>query len=366
MKRRIYLMMMASFLFPLIAGYNAWAFEAVTREVVKEEVIEETKTVRTADNFIIVFDGSSSSNKNVPGMDMTRIKAAKNVLKQMDQWMPDLDYNCGVYMTSGWSALKTVHDVQPCTQASLGNVIDQLPEKGKGNDLTLQSMLKLEKVVEPLSGKTSVIWFTDNFIQENDDIRSPADIARRINKNNDVRFYIIDNSDGNTQLSKVADVNEGSEVIPLTKLLEQPDYLAGALFITEDSSYVKKTPVSEVIGYVTNDMLFDFDSEEIRPEYTGELDKLGRFLKDNPNAKVVIQGHTDNEGKHKYNLSLSAKRAGEVKKYLLKKFELDPGQISALWYGDQKPAADNTTEEGRKLNRRVEIAIKSSNLGIAE
>lgn len=358
MKKRFYLIMMASWVFLFIAGHSVWAFETVTREVIKEEVIEETKTVKTADNVIIVFDGSSSANKNVPGMEMSRIAAAKKVLKQNDLWMSDIENNCGVYLSSGWSALKTVHEMQPCTQASLDKVIDQLPEKGKGNDLLLQSMFKMEKIIEPLNGTTSVIWFTDNFLGETDGIISPVDIARRIDKNNDVRFYIIDNSDGNTELSKVAVVNEASKVIPVKKLLEEPEYLAEAFYTTKTSSYVKKTPLREVVGYVTNNMLFDFDSEDIRSEYVKELDELGRFLKENPNAKVVIQGHADSEGQQKYNLALSAKRAGRVKEYLLNKYKLDPDQVVALWYGDQKPAADNDTEEGRKLNRRVEIAVK--------
>jgi OOP family OmpA-OmpF porin len=373
MKKGFILVMMVLFLFPLVAMNSVWALEAAESQGTKEEVVNEVETIREADNFIIVFDGSSSTNNKVPGMEISRISAAKKVLQQREKWMPDMEYNCGVYLTSGWSALKTVHEMQPCTQASLGEVVEQLPEKGKGSDLFLQSMLKLEKIIEPLSGKTSVIWFTDDFTTDFDDIRTPAYIAERIHQKNDVRFYVINGSEKDGELSNVAALNEESEVIPLKKLLEEPDYLAKALYTTSVSSYAEKspvpveespssvqeTPVPEMVGFVTDNMLFDSDSAEIRSEYTQELDKLGNFLIENQNAGVVIQGHTDSEGEQKYNMSLSAKRAEQVRDYLLSKFKIDPERVVALWYVEQKPAADNDSNQGRQLNRRVEIAVKS-------
>lgn len=362
MKRSITLTTVTVWMLTFFVLNNVWAFEAITREVTEEKIVEEVKNVKTADNLIIIFDGSSSTNEKADGTDLSRIKASKKWLKSLNQWMPeDLELNCGVYITSGWSALKTIQEIKPSNQASLEKVVEGLPEKGKGNDLLLQSMAKLEKIIEPLSGKTSVIWFTDNIINEIDEFQTPAGIATRIHEKNDVRFYVINTCDkdqDDLELAKVTAINGASQVVSIKHLLNEPDYLAKAVYESKVESHVKKIPRTEVVGFVTDDMLFDTDSDVIRPEYTQELDKLAEFLNGNPKASLVIQGHTDSSGSQKYNLSLSAKRANQVKQYLIKNYSLEPERMVALWYGDQKPAADNTSKKGRQLNRRVELAVK--------
>jgi len=333
--------------------------------VPEEKFVEKQNLVKTADNVIIVFDGSHSTNGLVPGTKVTKIAAAKEILRQSDKWMPDLDYNCGVYITSGWSALKTVWPVQKCNREALAPVIEKLPEKGKGNDLLLQSMYKLEKIIEPLSGRTAVIWFTDNIVNDIDGIVTPADIAKRITAKKDVGFLIINADEDlkNGALTSVASVNSDSKAASIKTFMDRPTELAAAISTTRMVSSVAKVPTSQVIGFVTDNMLFDVNSTAIRSEYTQELDQVGRFLKAHPEIAIVIQGHTDSVGPDKYNLSLSAKRAGQVREYLLEKFELDPKRVAALWYGDKNPVADNATAKGRQLNRRVEIAARAMKSG---
>ncbi len=86
------------------------------------------------------------------------------------------------------------------------------------------------------------------------------------------------------------------------------------------------------------------------------LDAVVKVLKDNPDYKIDINGHTDNVGKTEANMKLSQERADAVKQYLVKK-GVDSGRIITAGFGDTKPVADNTTEKGRAENRRVEFTV---------
>ncbi len=87
------------------------------------------------------------------------------------------------------------------------------------------------------------------------------------------------------------------------------------------------------------------------------LDRDGMLLKDNPNIRVEIGGHTDSAGSSKANQKISEKRAESVKKYLEDKFNIPSNRMVVKGYGGTKPIADNNTKEGRAKNRRVEFRI---------
>lgn len=101
-------------------------------------------------------------------------------------------------------------------------------------------------------------------------------------------------------------------------------------------------------------VLFDTDKADIKPQYTADLNTLGEFLKDFPNSKGEISGHTDNVGKDKYNLKLSQRRADSVKKYIENTFSIAPDRITTKGYGESKPIASNKTKAGKAQNRRIE------------
>ena len=336
------------------------AFELITRDVIQKEIITEVDLIKTADNVIILFDGSSSTNRMVPGTDISRIAAAKALLKMRNQWLPDLGYQCGLYLLSGMTTLKTVHEMQPYDRNALDRAIDQLPDKGSGNSLLLQALFRLEKIVASLPGRTAVILFTDGEYTQVSDPRKPVDVARSIAREHDVNFYVISSAEHDTQkamLEKVASINAGSRVIPIQAFMLYPEYLSGALFVAKVSSYVKLTSRPEVVGFVTKNLLFDSNSDTIRTQYRQKLELLGRFLVENPASYVVLQGFSDNTGPAEQNLALSQARAVAVGHYLVDNFGIDPVRIVPLWYGDLNPAADNGSAQGRQLNRRVEIAV---------
>jgi outer membrane protein OmpA-like peptidoglycan-associated protein len=116
-------------------------------------------------------------------------------------------------------------------------------------------------------------------------------------------------------------------------------------------------PTAKVIDRMTLRVNFDVDKAVIRPEDREKLDKAVDFVKKYPDAKIEIDGYTDNSGTAAYNEKLSERRAEAVKGYLVEEAGVDPSRISAIGRGQSDPVADNSTEEGRFENRRVEILI---------
>lgn len=101
---------------------------------------------------------------------------------------------------------------------------------------------------------------------------------------------------------------------------------------------------------------FDFDKADIRPRYHDELKQVGDFMNKYPDVNMAIEGHTDSIGTDEYNQRLSQRRVDSVKNYIVEKFNIDGKRIKATGYGETRPIADNSTDEGRQRNRRVEAA----------
>jgi len=104
--------------------------------------------------------------------------------------------------------------------------------------------------------------------------------------------------------------------------------------------------------WATPDILFDFDSDSIKPQYYTALEVIIGVLERNPGVKVEIQGSTDNTGPESYNQMLSEKRARAVKGFLVSK-GIEPQRLKAVGYGATKNITSNENDAGRALNRRV-------------
>lgn len=105
-----------------------------------------------------------------------------------------------------------------------------------------------------------------------------------------------------------------------------------------------------------NNVLFETASAFLMPESCAELDRLVKLIKDNPELVVEIAAHTDNVGNAKYNYALSDQRAASVLEYLVNN-GVSPSRTRSKGYGFDRPVADNATEAGRALNRRVEFCV---------
>lgn len=105
-------------------------------------------------------------------------------------------------------------------------------------------------------------------------------------------------------------------------------------------------------------IFFDFDKSTLQNESKPELERLTKFMNDNPNVKIELHGHTDDRGAEDYNNNLSLERAKAVKDYLYNN-GVQNGRIGTKGFGESKPLIVDTTEEARAKNRRVELVIVS-------
>jgi len=105
---------------------------------------------------------------------------------------------------------------------------------------------------------------------------------------------------------------------------------------------------------ITQQIHFEYNKDKIRPESFPVLDAVVEVLNKNPDIKLEVQGHTDNKGGAAYNKNLSNRRAASVKTYLVT-HGITPARLTSLGYGFDRPIVDNSTEQNRALNRRVQF-----------
>ena len=106
-------------------------------------------------------------------------------------------------------------------------------------------------------------------------------------------------------------------------------------------------------------ILFDVDKSDLRPAAKQNLEDLAEILNKYEDTNILIEGHTDSDGSESYNLALSERRARSVSSYLAMQ-EVSSSRMTITWYGEAQPVADNSTPEGKQMNRRVEVAIMAN------
>jgi OOP family OmpA-OmpF porin len=348
-----------------MSAVDATAAELIYKKepvLIRDTMVE---VVRTTDNFIILYDSSSSMAGPYKGTGMTKIEALNKILKDKVEKMPELSWMAGLYsfkVTAGRleSSIHPYYDMKRYDKEDFAAAIDQLPTKAVGPPLLQRALEELGDILEGLSGRTVVFLFTDGTYTSTGELRTPAQMARDLAAKHDVCFYVVSHAEGAAQeqlLESVAAINECSRVVPFDFVMERPEYFTGALFVIEKKVIERLERTDKLVGVKIDNILFDFNSADIRSEFNGELDELGGFLQSNPDAYVIVDGFTDGTGPSEYNLGLSRRRAESVGKYLMDNFNIDEARIITQWYGVRYPIASNATPQGRALNRRVVCII---------
>ena len=107
--------------------------------------------------------------------------------------------------------------------------------------------------------------------------------------------------------------------------------------------------------FSTTGILFETNSDAIRPHSYGALKEIAGILNEQADLKIRIVGHTDSEGESRPNQELSIKRATAVKNFLQTEFGINGSRMQADGAGESQPVADNNTKESKAANRRVEF-----------
>ena len=114
---------------------------------------------------------------------------------------------------------------------------------------------------------------------------------------------------------------------------------------------------TELQKIVTYDINFDVNQAEIKPESMKEVYRVKQLMDENPSLVYEVQGHTDSTGNPASNQRLSERRAQAIVDKMVE-LGIDPSRLTAVGKGQMEPIADNSTEEGRAKNRRVEFILK--------
>ncbi|MHB8791230.1 MAG: OmpA family protein [Desulfobulbaceae bacterium] len=314
---------------------------------------------RMANNFFIIYDPADSMDVPYKDTGLTRLEAEKQIIERSNATLPDLNWQAGLYphwkgglwLHDSPMAFKPYYELKRYDRTAYARAIEKLPVRPTGPPMIQRGLMKLEHLLG-LPGQTQVFLFSDGKHSTAPELEpEPLAQARMLAAKYDVCFNIVSSATTAAEkklLADIASVNTCSQVFDFDTVFAKPEHLFGKLYMDTRQA-----------GF--DNVLFDFDKAEIRPEFKPALDKLGQFLLDQPDTYVVLSGFCDATGTEAYNLKLSQKRAESVRNYLRRRFKINQERIQSYWYGYANPVAANDTPEGRALNRRVTIVIRPGN-----
>ncbi len=369
------LAMIIGLIIPALVVTNVLAAEVVVKEVPVQKVRIVEEVVKLADNFIVLFDASGSMQELYKETGTKKIALAEKIFTDRATRLPGLDWNAGLYLYTPW---KNFYEMQPFNKEKFAAAISEMERyqpsiSYKNQPTPLGNAIKnLDPILAKASGTTAVFVFSDGQFTLSEPKIWPVPAAQEIAaKYKDVCFHIISSAQtpkGEKLVNDLASVNDCSRVVSFDSVLSRSEYTVAALYMVRDKAIVETELISKVVGVELDNILFDFNKADIRPEYNEKLNALAKFLEKTPEAYVVIEGFSDGTGDPKYNLELSRKRAESVKTFLMQTeiFSAGEANISTIaekrlvtvWYGKELPVASNDTEEGRQLNRRVRLTVK--------
>ncbi len=198
-----------------------------------------------------------------------------------------------------------------------------------------------------------------------------ADTRRRL----EARFELVDLASDEVIVQSVSSPRTGEFLIPIPVMtnLGLNVWRDGYLFFSENFALedvrtgtdphlynIPLQPIKEGESVVLRNIFFKVDSHELLPESISELRKLLELMRQNPELRIEIGGHTDSTGSFGYNKNLSEQRALSVLNYLVEN-GVERDRLTYTGYADQHPVATNDTEEGRAMNRRTEFKVLGNN-----
>lgn len=107
------------------------------------------------------------------------------------------------------------------------------------------------------------------------------------------------------------------------------------------------------------DVKFDFNKSDVKENSQADIKSLADFMKQYPQTTTTVEGHTDAIGSEAYNQGLSERRANAVRDVLVNQHGISSSRVSSVGYGESRPVADNDSESGRAINRRVEAEVEA-------
>lgn len=339
------------------------------------------------DNFMILFDSSSSMGSKYNGQE--KLAIARAVVSSMNLTLPELNYTAGM-RTFGHCTSVTressimIYGLTKYTTAGLGSAIDGVTCAGGTTPLG-SAIAGAHEDLKGVSGKTALIIVSDG----KDLLHSPkAEIdSMAAYFGNRLCIYTIQIGDDSAgaksleQLTTVTGCGFATNANSLASGINMADFVEKVFlspapapapvatpkpFVDSDGDGVPDhldkcpgTPKGATVDsegcWIIGTIHFDFDEADIKPDAVPVLNEITNVMQKNPGLSMNINGFTDNIGTLEYNQELSERRAQAAKNYLVKQ-GIGSNRFTINGFAYTMPVGSNDTEEGRRMNRRVEFA----------
>lgn len=309
------------------------------------------------DNFILFVDYSGSMAMNSDALKTVKIKHAKELIGRMNAEIPALNYQGGMATFAPYEVLQAPKTYDKAS-INAANAKIKTDYEIYGRNTPMGAGLKdLDPVLAKFSGKTALILFTDG--DSNYGTDPVAEAKALYAKYPNLCIHVVsyaDNARGKMVIDEIRAISRCTVAGDAKGLAD-----AGVLkkfvkdvFYEEGMTPPPPPPPFTCETITFGNLNFGFDKFQITKEMEPALEQALAILKDSKCQKFTIEGHTDNVGGVPYNQKLSERRAGSVAKWL-SDHGMSASRLNPVGKGKLEPKFDNKTEEGRHLNRRVEI-----------
>lgn len=345
----------------LLTGFALAALTLLAALPARAQTMEMIPRV---DQFIVFVDCSGSMKLPYPATGQTRIDTALEVLRLMNQEIPELGYSV---VLAKFAKFEILASPSIYNRMAFGQALGTVPTDFSvwGNPTPLgDGLYALAPTIAAMPGRTAVILVTDGDQNTGDD---PIEMARRMDEAYNICFHVVNLStdlNGQRVLDAIEAINPCSIEARAEDLLEndglRADFIERIFYDMRMVAPPPPPPAPEyVLDTVTLSMTIEFESDkaEVRQQYMSEIAEVAEFMQRYPNTTAEIVGYCDSTASYFYNLRLSRQRAESVRDILVNEYGIAPARLDFVGYGTNFPVGDNATPEGRQLNRRVDAVI---------
>jgi len=324
------------------------------------------KIIKKVDNFVIFVDHSGSMAMK-GDLDNTKIVQAVKDIQALNKEIPALDYTSAVYTFAPFEELCGAKAYKAVNVDAAAAAIDTDYTIFNRKTNMATGLIDIEPTLKALSGKTALVIFTDGEANTNGD---PVAVAQKMAAQfgNKLCVHVVSYANTPKGKSVVEGIRSAFSCSVPADYTTMADAAALKQFAKDvfydevaDPKPAPKAilapvivPAKEVISFNLN---FGFDKYQITDEMVPVLEQAKMILDEDASSQYEISGYTDSTGSEVYNQGLSERRANSVMKWMTDN-GVDASRLNAVGYGETNPKYDNSTSEGRKLNRRVDIQTK--------